>query len=594
MQNLTLKIQQLAKGLNKFTLNDIQQLIPIDISKIKKSIKQLEENSFIKKLANEEYLYTKLKTPINLEQLGQSKLLNPQIKNENNSSEEIWLTIDEVAQITGESKKIIKQRCINGTYECKFNNSGQYKEYFIKKSSFENKQNSNRKLKKLKINYLKNIESKVEYNILFKNKEEQKIFDSAYDFQKKYIVKYLAIFKLAGKLIGYDLKEFLKKLSEENPQYKTSYSTFLRRKNDYKKFGVKGLLVKLGNSTRGKSVLPQDMYEDFKQIYLSPQGYSLTKAVKELEKLGYPEEIIPSFRTFERVLLKEYSKKYINKQRKIEHFIADLDLNLNNHYQISTQNITPLYENFVDAADDYINKYAKNKSELHICRRGYIKNHLIPYFKDYKFSDIKSSTINEFITFKMSEGYAIASINRFLSALSSIMNEYNIPKKHLQLSSSNLPLVSQENIPLLNSKQINTIKTNKDIELWVLCLGINPSELEALEYSDINFEKRTLIINKCIFNNRVEKYRKIYKIRTLKLPKILIKSLPPNQEGRIFKKVNITNYDTLLNTHVKLLLNKNISINLISKMLGFQKLTDFEDRFNNLLPNELPKNFEIL
>lgn len=57
MQNLTLKIQQLAKGLNKFTINDIQNLISSDISKIKKSVLELEEKSFIKKISNEEYLY---------------------------------------------------------------------------------------------------------------------------------------------------------------------------------------------------------------------------------------------------------------------------------------------------------------------------------------------------------------------------------------------------------------------------------------------------------------------------------------------------------------------------------------------------------
>ena len=52
MQNLTLKIQKLARVLNKFTISDIQQLIPEDIETIEKIIKNQFQtillNNFLK------------------------------------------------------------------------------------------------------------------------------------------------------------------------------------------------------------------------------------------------------------------------------------------------------------------------------------------------------------------------------------------------------------------------------------------------------------------------------------------------------------------------------------------------------------------
>ena len=60
-QNLTLKIQKLARVLNKFTLSDIQQLIPEDITIIKKVIKNLVLDNIVKQLSETEFLYSKIK-----------------------------------------------------------------------------------------------------------------------------------------------------------------------------------------------------------------------------------------------------------------------------------------------------------------------------------------------------------------------------------------------------------------------------------------------------------------------------------------------------------------------------------------------------
>ena len=156
---------------------------------------------------------------------------------------------------------------------------------------------------------------------------------------------------------------------------------------------------------------------------------------------------------------------------------------------------------------------------------------------------------------------------------------------HLNLSSKNT---------VLNDNEIRNVIKNKNAELWILYLGITPDELFAILYSDIDFENKTVLINKFVKNGKIQKYNKCHKIRTLNLPQKLIDMLDINGIGRIFKKVKIGNFDTLLNTNVKLQLKHNIPLNLIYKNLGYANFSDFEKRFNFLLPIEINKDLDIL
>ncbi len=119
-------------------------------------------------------------------------------------------------------------------------------------------------------------------------------------------------------------------------------------------------------------------------------------------------------------------------------------------------------------------------------------------------------------------------------------------------------------------------------------------ELFAILYSDIDFENKTVLINKFVKNGKIQKYNKRHKIRTLNLPQKLIDMLDINGIGRIFKKVKIGNFDAFLNTNVKLQLKHNIPLNLIYKNLGYANFSDFEKRFNFLLPIEIDKDLDIL
>ena len=115
-----------------------------------------------------------------------------------------------------------------------------------------------------------------------------------------------------------------------------------------------------------------------------------------------------------------------------------------------------------------------------------------------------------------------------------------------------------------------------------------------MEYVDVDYKNKTVSVNKMCVDGAVCTPRKKYKLRTLPLPDTIYSRMSKNKKGRIFKKVGIERYEELLNTHVYLLLKKNVSLNIIYRNLGMQSYNDFETRFNFLLPQKLDENFQIL
>ena len=581
MSNLTCQIQKLAKGLNKFTVQDILQILPASDDEINVSLNELEANFIIKKISDSEYLYIKSKRL--------SYDLYHTISAENLSE---WVTIDEACKLTGQKKETIRRKCKNKTYESKFTKDGKFKEYLILRSCLKVKP-------KIQVRYtledknqiLKDIPSITDRVTFLKSSKDQAYFNSLPEYAQKYVFTRLTIFKLAGKLRGKELDLFLRKLSLEHPEYKMSYSTFISYLKNYAEEGIKALVPKYGKN-RFTSCIPPDMYEQFKKIYLAPNKYSLTAVVKMLPLYGFDESAIPSSVSFKRRLRKEYSQKYIDAIKNAPLILPDLEENVFPQSKKKKEK-PPLYSKYIDATNAFLKSIKNDSSNTNTCHRGHIENHLNPYFKNFDIDKITQEDILQFQSIKIAEGYSYASVKRFLSTFTTILKFNHSKFAHLTFSRKNtlLPPTSQK---CLSKKEINNLIKSKSPELWILILGIKPSELLALEYKDINFKERTVLIDKFLVNNEVQKHRKIYKQRTLHLPNILLQTLNPKGKGRIFQNVESKNYDMLVNTHVKLLLEKNVSLNIIYKILGLQHLNEFEVRFNFLLPQKLDDGFEIL
>lgn len=570
----------MAKGLNKFSISDILQIVPESENSINKILEDLEGNSVIKKVSATEYLYTKIREITS--SITQNIFIDSNCK---------WLTIDEVCEITKEKRETVRRKCKNKTYISKYTKNGKYKEYLIRQDSISLKKSKRTTYTIDNINILpKDTTVPLENIRVFKNEKEQEYFNSLPPYAQKFVFRYITVFKLAGKLKGKALNQFLKKLAIEHPEYKVNYSSFKRNIYLYSKEGIKAIVPKYGTNHR-RTCIPPDMYEKFKELYLAPNKYSIQGVVKMLKNYGFEEDLIPHYKSFERLLHKEYTPNYIETIKKTPIILPELQENI--CPETEKNEIIPTYSRYIDAAQAYLESIENSHLETDICRRGYILNHLNPYFKNFDINELTQDDLLEFQKIKITEGYTSASIKRFLSTLTVIMNTNHSDYKHLTFSHQNTILPPEEKGYLL-SNEIEELKKASSAELWILALGINPAELLALNYEDIDYTTRVISINKALINNRIYKHRKKYKTRIIKMPKILFKNFNTKGSGRIFKDININNYNLLLNTHVKLLLDKNIPLNIISKNLGIQYLNEFEIRFKFLLPQKMDDNFEIL
>lgn len=422
--------------------------------------------------------------------------------------------------------------------------------------------------------------------LLSDNKEAQELFNNAAEYNKRHIIKCLNLFRLTSGLSFKETSKMLNEIARKNPDYKMGYSTFIRWKSSYARNGLLGLM-KAYNPPQHKSLVTKEQLKEFEEIYLTSKNYSV-RIAWEILRSRHPNEQISSIQSFRRALTKNFSAEYIKKRRSESLKLPDLRKISSNE----TNKIT--YEKVNAAFDDYLKTLENKQDEYSICTRGYIRNHLYPYFGKYKFKDITQGTLINYQSKMLSEGYSVASIKRFISTFQKIMKKYS-NTSHLLFSTQETILPSLENRVLTNLEIQQIIEDNNKIqELWILVTGINPAELGALHYTDINFTNKTINISKFRVKDNIENIRAKYKIRSLNIPDILFNKISKKQKGLVFQDIKIGNFDILLNTHIKLLLDKKVQINIISRNLGFYKLTDFESRYNFLLPQKLEDDFQIL
>ena len=101
-------------------------------------------------------------------------------------------------------------------------------------------------------------------------------------------------------------------------------------------------------------------------------------------------EMVPHPAAFKRRLDKEYSKEVIDKLRNLPLNLAEINhpAATSNHKDIKNKNEIK-YENFIQGARVYLKSIEKSKNEFDISRKGYLKNHLLPYFKNLGFTEFK-------------------------------------------------------------------------------------------------------------------------------------------------------------------------------------------------------------
>lgn len=205
----------------------------------------------------------------------------------------IWITEDEASNLLGIKPETLRKNCSSGKY------------------IFKISKRKNRHIYKILLSSLP-VEIQDKYSNTNNNLAEGLMaYNSAPDWVKRQADKYILIIRASEGLKGLELKDFIDNWNLQNPEFKTSYSSVMYFKKEYKLKGIAGLLAKPSGNT-GKTKLQKEWVEYFKQLYLiegAPTAESCHRIVKGC--FGANNNDFPSVRTFLRKLQREVPKQSI-------------------------------------------------------------------------------------------------------------------------------------------------------------------------------------------------------------------------------------------------------------------------------------------
>ena len=203
----------------------------------------------------------------------------------------IWIDVKTAASIIDLSEQTLKKQCRAGKFVFKIVKKGNRANYFILLKSLPN----------------------FAQDKYFGEKFPDIKYSEATNWAKQQAEKYLEILENSDGLKGNDLKQFIEEWSKTNEP--TSYSSVIKMRRRYFRYGLNGLLSRHGQHLRGSSV-KDDYFEYFKTLYLVEGAPSL-RTCWDLT-LGYAirefnadRETFPSFMAFKRRLDKEIPKQGI-------------------------------------------------------------------------------------------------------------------------------------------------------------------------------------------------------------------------------------------------------------------------------------------
>ena len=218
-------------------------------------------------------------------------------------SNEIWLTIEEVSELTQEVKETVRRKCKRGEYVSKHKIEGKRKLYFVQLNSLSESAQEN---------YFNKLNPDFNDVAVIENNAE--LYAKASITARKQADKYLELINLTKYMKHSAIIEFLQDWNEKYPDKKSSYASLHRAKTNYKKFGISALLSKKGI----KQTKPIDAkyFEYYKSLYLkegAPSAFFCWQVT-----LGYAKKHedfdasnFPSYKTFDRHLKKEIPKQAI-------------------------------------------------------------------------------------------------------------------------------------------------------------------------------------------------------------------------------------------------------------------------------------------
>lgn len=160
---------------------------------------------------------------------------------------------------------------------------------------------------------------------------------------------------------------------------------------------------------------------------------------------------------------------------------------------------------FKEFSKTWLSTYVKNNNRLseQQHKEGCLRLYLVPFFGKYPLNQIGNLDVENFKAKMMKTKLREASINHFLSTLSTCLKtavEWDIIKsipriKRLRVTPNKFDYLTEEEAELLLSHIDGQIK---EMVFFALKTGVRFGELIALDWSDINFQEKQITIRRSI------------------------------------------------------------------------------------------------
>ncbi|NLF83764.1 MAG: site-specific integrase [Candidatus Gastranaerophilales bacterium] len=290
-------------------------------------------------------------------------------------------------------------------------------------------------------------------------------------------------------------------------------------------------------------------------------------------------------------------------------------------YSKEAKNLT-----LVEACTFYIELHAELHCKKSTCAsyKGYLNNHIKPFFDNCKVKDVNKIQVEQFVKAKKDEGLSAQTINHTLTLLKAVFQKM-IDDEII----SNNPLsrvkklrVIHKKFDVLDSTEVETLlNTAKEHcpDLYALIFtaiftGMRQGELFALRWDRIDWANKKILID-----SNYTKYHlttpKSNKSRIVEMSEGLVQALQewkascpannynlvfPNKEGnyldpnnlnkRAFKslmktaKIKSIRFHDLRHTYASLLIARNISVKYIQSQMGHSSIQMTMDIYGHILP----------
>lgn len=258
--------------------------------------------------------------------------------------------------------------------------------------------------------------------------------------------------------------------------------------------------------------------------------------------------------------------------------------------------------------------------------QGYLNNHILPVFGERKLFDIKKTEVEELVIVLIDKGLAPMTIKHILHLFSAIF-EKMIEDDYIKVNP-----VKRVKKPKIQKKKPNFLKPDEvekclattkkeypqhyELLYTAIYSGLREGELFALTWDDINFEDRTIAVNKSYSKKTLGDTKTESSIRDVRMSPSLYKLLKewklkcmpnernlvfPNEVGNYLDTRNIlqrflypclakagvkrVKWHELRHTHISLLLNRKVAPQVVQKQAGHSTIKTTMDVYGHLMPS---------